>query len=41
MTSELVKARAVSTDAYDLGILIFIEHVQSGSQSAAQDSWIL
>ena len=41
MTSELVKARAVSTDAYDLGILIFIKHVQSGSQSATQDSWIL
>jgi hypothetical protein len=41
MTSELVKARAVSIDAYDVGILIFIEHVQSGSQSATQDSWIL
>jgi hypothetical protein len=41
MTSELVKARAISTDAYYVGILILLKHVQSGSQSATQDSWIL
>jgi hypothetical protein len=40
-TSELVKARAASTDAYNVCILVFLEHVQSGSQSATEDSWIL
>jgi hypothetical protein len=41
MTSELVKAPTTSTDAYNVCILVFLEHVQSGSQSATQDSWIL
>jgi hypothetical protein len=41
MKSELLKARGATTNAYDVGVLIFIKYVQSGAQSPAQDSWIL
>ena len=39
--SELLKAQGATTNAYDIGVLVFIEYVQSGAQSPAQDSWIL
>jgi hypothetical protein len=41
MKSELLNARAATTNAYDVGVLVFIEYVQSGAQGPAQDSWIL
>jgi hypothetical protein len=41
MKSELLLARAAMTNAYDVGVLVFIEYVKSGTQSSAQDSWIL
>jgi hypothetical protein len=41
MMSELQQMWAASTDAYNFDILIFVEYVQSGAQTAAQDSWIL
>jgi len=41
MKSEPLNARAATTNAYDVGVLVFIEYVQSGAQSPAQDSWIL
>ena len=41
MKSEPPKVRAATTNAYDVGVLVFIEYVQSGAQSPAQDSWIL
>jgi hypothetical protein len=39
--SELPKARTATTSAYNVGVLVFVEYVQSGAQSPAQDSWIL
>ena len=39
--SEFLKARTPTTDAYNVSVLVFIEYVQSGSQSPAKDSWIL
>jgi hypothetical protein len=41
MKSELLKAPTATTNAYDVGILVFIEYVQSRAQSPTQDSWIL
>ena len=41
MKSELLKERVATTNAYDVDVLVFIEYVQSGAQSPAQDSWIL
>jgi hypothetical protein len=41
MMNELQQVWAASADAYNFDILIFAEYVQSGAQTAAQDSWIL
>jgi len=41
MMSELQQRSAAPTGTYNFDILVFIEYIQSGAQSAAQDSWIL
>jgi hypothetical protein len=38
MKSELLKAQAATTNAYDVGVLVFIEYVQSGAQSRSGSS---